>query len=90
MKGGLQLLYAASVKVSYRHNQRRIDLIVNADNLEKAKDRAIKQARSIYAPGKKAVYTVSEIISEIEALETLRPFPTTEIPAEPDSEGSPN
>lgn len=84
------MLYAASVKVTYRRNQRRIDLIVNADSLEKAKERAIKQARSIYAPGKKAVYTVSEIISEVEALETLRPFPSTEISAEPDPENPPN
>lgn len=84
------MLYAASVKVTYRRNQRRIDLIVNAENLEKAKEKAVKQARSIYAPGKKAIYTVSEIISEIEALETLRPFPTTEHPTEPDSENPPN
>lgn len=84
------MLYAASVKVTYRRSQRRIDLIVNADNLEKAKERAIKQARNIYAPGKKAIYKVSDIISEIEALETLRPFPSTEIPAEPDPENPPN
>jgi len=80
------LLYAASVKVTHRRNQRRIDLIVNAENLEKAKEKAIKQARKIYAPGKKAVYTVSEIINEIEALETLQPFPTTEEPIESDPE----
>jgi hypothetical protein len=84
------MLYAASVKVTYRRNQRRIDLIVNADNLENAKEKAVKQARSIYAPGKKAVYTVSDIISEVEALETLRPFPSTEAPAEPDPENPPN
>jgi hypothetical protein len=83
------LLYAASVKVTHRRNQRRIDLIVNAENLEKAKEKAVKQARSIYAPGKKAVYTVIEIINEIEALETLQPFPTTETP-EPDPEIPPN
>jgi hypothetical protein len=84
------LLYAASVKVTHRRNQRRIDLIVNAENLEKAKERAIKQARKIYAPGKKAVYTVNEIISEIEAVETLQSFPTTENPTEPDTEVPPN
>lgn len=84
------MLYAASVKVSYRRSQRRIDLIVNADNLEKAKEKAVKQARSIYAPGKKAVYTVTDIISEVEALETLRSFPPTEISAEPDAENPPN
>ncbi len=75
------MLYAASVKVTFRRNQRRIDVIVNAENLEKATEKAIKQARSIYAPGKKAAYSVSEIISETEAIETLRPFPTVGNPS---------
>lgn len=81
------MLYAASVKVTFRGNQRRIDVIVNAENLEKAKEKAIKQARSIYAPGKKAVYSVTEIISESEALETLRPFPAV---PEPSANGQEN
>lgn len=82
------MLYAASVKVTFRKNQRRIDVIVNADDLEKATARALKQARSIYAPGKKAVYIVVDIISETEAIETLRPFPTIANPPEPDTENS--
>ncbi len=84
------MLYAASVKVTFRRNQRRIDLIVNAENLEKAKEKAVKQARSIYAPGKKALYTVCEIINETEALETLRPFPTIETSTEAETENPPN
>lgn len=85
------MLYAASVKVTFRRNQRRIDVIVNADNLEKATEKAIKQARSIYAPGKKAVYTVTEIISETEALETLQPFPTnTNLPESDEEHTEPN
>lgn len=80
------MLYAASVKVTFRKNQRRIDVIVNADNLEKATEKAIKQARSIYSPGKKAVYSVTNIISETEALETLQPFPTVENPPESEAE----
>lgn len=80
------MLYAASVRVTFHRNQRRIDVIVNAENLEKATEKALKQARSIYAPGKKAVYTVSEIISETEAIETLRPFPTVDNPSESDTE----
>ena len=79
------MLYAASVKVTFRRRQRRIDVIVNAENLEKATEKAIKQARSIYFPSKKAVYTVTEIISETEAMETLQPLPTVENPPESDS-----
>lgn len=79
------MLYAASVRVTFRRKQRRIDVIVNAENLEKATEKAIKQARSIYNPGKKAIYTVTEIISETEAMETLKPFPTVESASEFDS-----
>ncbi len=84
------MLFAASVKVTFRRNQRRIDVIVNAENLEKATEKALKQARSIYYPGKKAIYTVNEIISETEALETLRPFPTVDIPSETDPQKHPD
>lgn len=80
------MLYAASVKVTFRRKQRRIDVIVNAEDLEKATEKAMKQARSIYNPGKKAVYTVTEIISETEAMETLQPFPTVDNFPESDSE----
>lgn len=84
------MLYAASVKVTFRRNQRRIDIIVNADNLDQAKEKAVKQARGIYAPGKKAIYTVSQIISETEALETLRPFPTADNQNEPSPDNPQN
>ncbi len=82
------MLYAASVRVNHRRNQRRIDVIVNAENIEKATEKAIKQARGIYAPGKKAVYSVTEIISETEAIETLQPFPTVDNSPETNSENS--
>lgn len=82
------MLYAASVKVTFRRKQRRIDVIVNADDLEQATEKAIKQARGIYSPGKKAVYTVTSIISETEALEALQPFPTAEDLPEPDNDNS--
>ena len=61
------MLYAASVRVSLKKNQRRLDIIVEADNLENAKEKVIKQARKIYAPGKKAVYTIIGTVSETEA-----------------------
>ncbi|MCL6591035.1 MAG: hypothetical protein K6U80_13910 [Firmicutes bacterium] len=63
------MLFAASVKVVFGQNKRRIDVIVEDEDLEKAKIKAIKQARSIYAPGKKATYTIIEIIDESEAFE---------------------
>lgn len=84
------MLYAASVKVTFRRNQRRIDIIVNAENLDQAKEKAVKQAHNIYAPGKKAVYTVIQIISETEALETLMPFPTADNQNEPSPDSSHN
>lgn len=65
------MLYAALVRVSLGRNQRRINVIVEAEDLEKAKEKAVKQARKIYNPGKKTVYTVVEIVSETEALENL-------------------
>ncbi len=67
------MLYAASVKVSFKGNQRRLDIIVEAENLEQAKEKALKQARKIYAPGKKAVYSIFGIINEAEALESYSP-----------------
>ena len=65
------MLYAASVKINFKGNQRRLDIIVEADGLERAKEKALKQARKIYAPGKKAVYTIISIINEAEALENF-------------------
>lgn len=65
------MLYAASVKVSYGKNHRRVDVIVEADDPEKAKAKLMKQAHSIYAPGKKAQYEMIEMISETEAFESF-------------------
>jgi hypothetical protein len=65
------MLYAASVRVRSGKTHRRIDVIVEADDLEKAKEKALKQARNIYAPDKKATYTIIGMINEIEALENL-------------------
>jgi len=61
------MLYAASVKISLGKNRRRVDLIVEAPDLEQAKEKAVKQAKKIYCPGKKAIYAVNVIISESEA-----------------------
>lgn len=61
------MLYAASVRVSLKKNQRRLDIIVEAENLENAKEKVLKQARKIYAPGKKAIYTIIGTVSETEA-----------------------
>jgi hypothetical protein len=61
------MLYAASVRVTFKKTQRRIDIIVEADDLESAKEKVLKQARKIYAPGKKAVYTIIGTVSETEA-----------------------
>ena len=69
--GKHRLLYAASVKVSYRKIQRRIDVIVEAATAEQAQEKALKQARSIYAPHKKAVYAVVGMVSETEAVASL-------------------
>jgi hypothetical protein len=61
------MLYAASVRVSLKKIQRRMDIIVEADNLDNAKEKVLKQARKIYAPGKKAIYTIIGTVSETEA-----------------------
>jgi hypothetical protein len=61
------MLYAASVRVSLKKNQRRLDIIVEAENLENASEKVLKQARKIYAPGKKAIYTIIGTVSETEA-----------------------
>ena len=63
------MLYAASVKVCCGKNHRRIDIIVEADDPEKAKAKVVKQARKIYAPGKKATYEIIGMVSEAEAFE---------------------
>jgi hypothetical protein len=65
------MLYAFSIKVSLGKNTRRLDLLVEADELNTAKAKAVKQARKLYNPGKKAVYTVSRVVSENEALEVF-------------------
>ncbi len=79
------MLFAASVKVTYRKGQRRIDVVVEANELETAKEKAIKQARKIYLPSKKAIYTVTEIINENDAYQTLAHPKTSELPPAPDS-----
>lgn len=65
------MLYAASVKVNFGKNHRRLDVIVEAPDLEKAQEKAIKQARKIYAPGKKATYSIIGIINEVEAIDSF-------------------
>lgn len=71
------MLYAASVRVRFGKSQRRIDVIIEAADLEKAKEKALKQAHNIYAPGKKATYTIIGTISETEAFENF--FPKSEV-----------
>ena len=65
------MLFAVSVKVSLGKSQRRLDLIVEATDAQAVEAQAIKQARRLYNPGKKAVYTVIRSVSETEALEVL-------------------
>lgn len=65
------MLYAASVKVTFKKSQRRIDLIVEAEDPEQAEEKAIKQAKKIYSPGKKASYVIVTIVSETEAINSL-------------------
>jgi len=65
------MLYAASVRVRSGKASRRIDVIVEAGDPEKAKEKALKQARNIYAPDKKATYTIIGMINEVEAIENL-------------------
>jgi hypothetical protein len=66
-KEGDKMLYAASVRVSFKKSHRRLDILVEADSLENAKEKVLKQARKIYAPGKKATYTIIGTVSETEA-----------------------
>ncbi|HOL11090.1 MAG TPA: hypothetical protein PLH87_13260 [Bacillota bacterium] len=65
------MLFGASVKVSLGKKQRRIDLIVEADNPQDAEVKAINQAKKMYFPGKKATYQLIAIVSETEAINTL-------------------
>ncbi len=65
------MLFAASVKVSLGKNHRRLDLVIEADTIDIAKEKAIKRAHKIYSPGKKAVYAIIDIITEADAYQTL-------------------
>lgn len=78
------MLYAASVRVRFGKINRRIDVIIEADDLEKAKEKALKQARNIYAPDKKATYTIFGMINEVEAFENYS-APSDKIDQEPTS-----
>jgi hypothetical protein len=71
------MLFASSVRVRRGKNNRRLDLIVEADDSGEAETKAVKQAKKIYYPGKKAVYTIIKTVSETEALEV---FPPTDFP----------
>jgi hypothetical protein len=68
------MLYAASVRVRSGKVNRRIDVIIEADDLDKAKEKALKQARNIYAPDKKATYAIIGMINEVEAFENFSPL----------------
>ena len=74
------MLYAASVKISQGRNRRRLDVIIAAENLEEAKEKALKQARHIYTPTKKATYTINQIIDETEALAEFSPLVAEVVP----------
>ncbi len=63
------MLYAVCIKVTYRQNRKRIDVIVEAEDESKAAEKALKKARGIYAPSKKAVYTLVSMVNETEAQE---------------------
>jgi hypothetical protein len=65
------MLYAFAIKVNLGKNTRRLDILVEADDLKSAEAKAVRQARKLYNPGKKAVYTVTQVISESEALEVF-------------------
>jgi hypothetical protein len=65
------MLYAASIRVRFSKINRRIDVIIEADDLEKAKEKALKQARKIYTPDKKATYSIIGIINEVEAFDNF-------------------
>lgn len=78
------MLYAASVKVTYQKINRRIDVIVEAETQTQAESKAVKHARSIYMPHKKAVYTVTGILNETEALRSMSSSPeNSAAPIEP-------
>lgn len=64
------MLYAASVKITFNKTQRRLDLIIEADTAEQAETKALKQARKMYCPGKKANYAICAMVNETEALAT--------------------
>lgn len=77
------MLYAISVKISAGKNQRRIDLVVSAESPEEAGEKAVKQARKMYYPGKKAVYTITTLVTEDEAIAAYtHPRPETSSPTE--------
>lgn len=65
------MLYAASVKIVYKNNQRRLDLVVEAENPAEAENKALKQARKMFCPNKKTTYNLITLIDETEALETF-------------------
>jgi hypothetical protein len=67
------MLFALSVRVSFGKNNRRLDLIVEAADTGEAETKALKQAKKIYYPGKKAVYTVIKSVSETEAFAVFSP-----------------
>ena len=74
------MLYAASIKIILGKNHRRLDLVVEADTQEEAEIKALKQARKMYLPGKKAVYSIITMISETEAIEAVtRSSPETNL-----------
>ncbi|TCL64733.1 hypothetical protein EDC14_101831 [Hydrogenispora ethanolica] len=78
------MLFAASVRVSLGKNLRRLDIVIEAEDLEAAKEKAIRQARKMYSPGKKAVYSILDIINEDDAYQTLaHPKPPAAEPADP-------
>jgi hypothetical protein len=70
------MLFALSVRVRLGKNSRRLDLIVEAADTGEAETKALKQAKKIYYPGKKTIYTVIKTVSETEALEVFPPQTT--------------
>lgn len=62
------MLFATSVKITFNKSQRRLDLIIEADSAEQAETKALKQARKMYCPGKKASYTICAMVNETEAI----------------------
>jgi len=79
--GGIRMLYAASVKITHGKNQRRLDLVVEAVSPEEAETKALKQARKMYCPGKKAIYTIMTLIDETEAMAAFN-SPSSQVPEE--------